>query len=244
MLRLAVGRRLLCAPRLRRALCVGQRELEAGLALLDEGRTGPAIDRFALAAQGGSPEGNFFLGLAYDGLLGEDSRGEPWVEPDAGAAFRCYTRAADGGHAEAMLNLALCYRHGEGVRRSARAALQWSEAAALAGSDRGMFNTAVALDPLHPPWGEPGSSDPENRMIPKNPSRAVHFYRQAVDAGHSKAKVNLGILLYTGTGCEKDTSAAAALWREAADEGVQQAEFCLRNMEDNPGEMKQMFEDK
>jgi len=222
----------------------GAETLERALALLDEGRVGTAIDFFAEAAKAGSSGGNFFLGLAYDGLLGENANGELWVTPDPAAGFRCYTRASEAGHAEAMLNLALCYRHGEGVARSVRAALEWTERAAAAGSDRAMFNAGVALDPLHPPWGEPGSTDPETRMLVKNPTRAVEFYRMAVDEGHSKAKVNLGILLYSGTGCEKDSAAAVALWHEAKEEGVQEADFCLRNMEENPGELKRMFDER
>jgi hypothetical protein len=222
----------------------GRERLERGLELMDSERVGEAIDEFARAAKAGSPGGNFFLGLAYDGLLGENASGEPHVELDAGAAFRCYKRAAEGGHAEAMLNLALCYRNGEGVARSARAAFEWTERSADVGSDRAMFNAGVALDPLHPPWGEPGSTDPETCALPKNPVRSAVWYRRAVEVGHSKAKVNLGILLYTGVGCEKDAAAAAALWREAADEGVSQAEFCLRNMEEAPGQMKQMFDER
>lgn len=79
-------------------------------------------------------------------------------------------------------------------------------------------------------------------MIPKQAERAVDYYRKAVNAGHSKAKVNLGIALYTGTGCTKDVEAAAALWKEAAKEGVSQAEFCLKNMEISPGRLENYFE--
>lgn len=222
----------------------GAEAYERALGLMDEGRVGSAIDVFAEAAKAGSAGGNFFLGLAYDGLLGKNADGDLWVEPDAPAAFRCYTRAATAGHPEAMLNLALCYRNGEGVSRSTRLAFEWTERAADAGSYRAMFNAGVALDPLHPPWGEPGSADPETRMLVKDPRRAADFYRSAVAMGHSKAKVNLGILLYTGTGCKKDVTAAAALWREAAEEGVQQADFCLRNMEETPGELQRMFDDQ
>eukprot|EP00966_Prymnesium_polylepis_P261394 6037677-Prymnesium_polylepis.1 len=78
-------------------------------------------------------------------------------------------------------------------------------------------------------------------MLPKRPERAVEYYRQAVDAGHAKAKVNLGISLYTGTGCAKDTAAAAELWKDAAEQGVTQADFCLRNMESSPGKLENYF---
>ena len=79
-------------------------------------------------------------------------------------------------------------------------------------------------------------------MLPKQPQLAVEYYRRAVDAGHPRAKVNLGIALYTGTGCEKDVDAAVQLWKDAAEEGVTQADFCLRNMESSPGKLENYFE--
>ena len=72
---------------------------------------------------------------------------------------------------------------------------------------------------------------PPNAMVPKDPERAVHLYRSAAAQGHAKAKVNLGIMMYGGVGCPEDKPAAVALWREAREEGVPQAEVCLRNAE-------------
>ncbi|KAL1530577.1 hypothetical protein AB1Y20_001477 [Prymnesium parvum] len=216
--------------------------VQRGLTLLEEGDPAKAVGQFTLAARAGSADGNFYLALAYDNLLGVNARGEPIVEPSPEAAYRCYLRAADGGHAEAMMNLSFCYRHGEGVAQDVRAAFGWLERSAAAGSARALFNAGVALDPLHPPWGTAGDARPEHAMLPKQPERAVEYYRRAVDAGHAKAKVNLGIALYTGTGCEKDVGAAAALWKEAAEEGVVQADFCLKNMEERPGKLENYFE--
>ena len=44
---------------------------------------------------------------------------------------------------------------------------------------------SAPLDPEHPPWGVPGETGP-NAMLPKDPTRAVAFYRQAVEQGHAK----------------------------------------------------------
>ena len=38
-------------------------------------------------------------------------------------------------------------------------------------------------------------------------------------------------MLYGGVGCPEDKPAAVALWREAQEEGVPQAEVCLKNAE-------------
>ncbi|KOO35831.1 hypothetical protein Ctob_013181 [Chrysochromulina tobinii] len=69
-------------------------------------------------------------------------------------------------------------------------------------------------------------------MVRKDPVRAAAFYRQAADQGHAKAKVNLGIFLYTATvpGSKTDKAGAEALWKEAHEDGVPEAEMCLRNM--------------
>ena len=80
-----------------------------------------------------------------------------------------------------------------------------------------------------------------NATIPKAPEKAVSLYRQAVDQGHGKAMVNLGIALYSGVGAPKDAAAARALWEEAVDLGVPQADTCLRNMEESPGKFENMF---
>ena len=92
--------------------------------------------------------GNFHLGLAYDGLLGRNARDELPIEPDPAAAARCYERAAEQGHAEAMLNLSLSLRSGEGAagQPDIDAAWKWLSLAAAAGSDRAAFNAGVALD--------------------------------------------------------------------------------------------------
>ena len=163
----------------------GEKTYEEGLEQLDVMRLAEAVKLFAKAAEAGHAGGNFYLGLAYDGLLGEDARGEPPVEGDPEAAARCYLRAGEAGHTEAMLNLSLCYRNGEGVPRNTAEAFKWVERGAEAGSDRAQFNAGVALDPEQPPWGVPGETGP-NAMLPKDPTRAVAFYRQAVEQGHAK----------------------------------------------------------
>lgn len=90
-------------------------DLARGLELLDRGSLADAVDAFAAAASRGDATSNFFLGLAYDGLIGRTADGGHPIELDAAAAARCYGRAAESGHAQAMLNLSLCHKHGEGV---------------------------------------------------------------------------------------------------------------------------------
>ena len=244
---------------------------QRGLEQFDAGKLADAVSTFAEAASDGDADGNFYLGLAYDGLLGRDAADELPIEVDAHAAARCYKRAAEAGHREAMLNLSMCYRTGEGMDNvDVAAAFEWLTLSAAAGCDRAQFNAGVALDPLHPPYG----SAADSTMIPKDAKRAVGYYREAAEQGHAKGMTNLGvgssasnlslrsrascsrvaisscccsrlgqIALYTGTGCEKDAAAAKTLWLEAVEMGNEQAQFCLNNMEETPGKLEKMFDD-
>ncbi len=93
-----------------------------------------AVRRMAKRENDGSPEHDFFIGLAY--LSGID------VEVDHGRALALITSAAEAGLEEAMQKLVDMYRQGLGVRRDYEAALAWKrrlvelkEAAYVASSD-------------------------------------------------------------------------------------------------------------
>ena len=79
------------------------------------------------------------------------------------------------------------YHAGEGVDAHVGKAFEWLECSAAAGSERAQYNAALALDPLHPPWGTPGATLEAEAMIPKDSERAVALYRKAVAQNHSKA---------------------------------------------------------
>jgi TPR repeat protein len=54
--------------------------------------------------------------------------------------FELVSKAADLGSAEAMMELACCYRDGTGVKRDAKLAFTWMERAAEAGSEGARLN--------------------------------------------------------------------------------------------------------
>ena len=60
----------------------------------------------------------------------------------------------------------------------------------------------------------------DNEAAVKHFERAATVARREGDENAATYKVNLGVALYTGTGCAKDADAAAALWREAHENGV------------------------
>lgn len=78
-----------------------------------------ALRRVAILENDGSPEHNFFIGLAY--LGGVD------VEVDYARALSLITGAAEGGLIEAADKLIEMYRTGLGVARNYRTAVQWRE---------------------------------------------------------------------------------------------------------------------
>lgn len=58
---------------------------------------------------------------------------------------RWYQRAAEGGSARAMYNLALCYRKGEGLIGDSHEARKWMKRAALAGHRKAQFEHGLTL---------------------------------------------------------------------------------------------------
>lgn len=78
-----------------------------------------AVRKLAIRENDGSPEHNFFIGLAY--LNGID------VEVDRGRALSLISGAAEEGLPEAMEKLVSMYRGGDGVERDYREAIRWQE---------------------------------------------------------------------------------------------------------------------
>ena len=209
-------------------------ELRArALAIIEREFAGPqetaeAVKMFASAAERGDAEADFYLGLAYHGLL----EGDP-VELDAERATRCYRRAAEGGYAPAMFNLALACKKGDGLPDGPdpAEATRWYVRAAEAGDARGMFSLGLARDPLH--------RDVQWPEIDKDANAAAGWYAKAREAGHVKASTNLGILYWEGLSDgaagmyeEARRRFARELWEEAAEAGVPEARRCLAQAED------------
>lgn len=96
----------------------GQDEPGLSSALLE------AVQQLAIRENDGSPEHNFFIGLAY--LNGID------VEVDRQRALELITGSAEAGLPEAMGQLARMHRSGDGVQRDRRQAAQWQNRLAQA----------------------------------------------------------------------------------------------------------------
>lgn len=184
---------------------------------------------FEQAAAEDHAEARFFLGLGKAGLLDhEEEREEQHI--DLPGAVAHYRAAAAGGCAPAMFNLALALKDGAGVDADVAEAKHWYERAAAEGDPRGAFSLGLFADPLHP---EATLGDA------KDGDAAVAWYREAFDAGHHKAGVNLGILHWhpESVALAKMPEAerrrvAVELWTKAAEADVSEARDCLRQAQD------------
>ena len=102
------------------------------------------------------------------------------VKQNAGAAKELYLRAIDGGHVEAMCNLAIMLADGaEGVKRNAKEAVDLFRLAIANWSVEAIGNLAFVL--------KNGSEDVE-----RNVKEAVKLYREAIEREDVDAMYDLG----------------------------------------------------
>ena len=94
-----------------------------------------AIKLLETAANAGSKEGAFNLGIMYSRGLG--------VQPDDEKAVQWFEKAAKAGLPEAQYNLGIRYSRGLGVQPDDEKAVQWFEKAAEAGLPDAQYNLGV-----------------------------------------------------------------------------------------------------
>jgi len=107
--------------------------------------------------------------LGYRHYLGEGG-----ADQDIDAAVAYYSRAADLGSADALFNLAGCYRDGAGVERDVPRAVELLEAAAQ-------------TDPVCAPYAL-GLIYAEGDGVQRDETRAEALLRQALKNGHPEAR--------------------------------------------------------
>ena len=63
--------------------------------------------------------------------------------------------------------------------------------------------------------------------MPLDLAQALIWYERAANLGHRLAQYNLGVMLAKGQGCEPDQDRAVALLRQAAEQGLVEAQRAL-----------------
>jgi len=120
-------------------------------------------------------------------------------------AARWYTIAAEGGHVEAMRQLAYCYSYGRGVATDYSLCVRWFRAAAELGDADSMKELAWRY--------EIGSG------MKMDKEAAVLWYRRAAEKGHTVAMGYLASCYEKGSGVAKDLNEAIRWHRKAAAAG-------------------------
>lgn len=121
-------------------------------------------------------------------------------------AFEYMETAASLGRVEAMNMLGLMYSNSEGTEKNSELAIYWYEQAANKGMAVAMYNLGY-----------------EYHYILENYQQAFYWYQQAVNAEYVSAMTALGDLYYNGLGVAVNKQKALELYKEAADNGDENA---------------------
>jgi len=126
--------------------------------------------------------------------------------PEGGAAFaeaaEYYRRAAEAGHLEASVSLAVLFQNGTGVPQDLDQARVLYEAAAQVAHPRALNNLGLLYV--------------RGDGIAQNYDHAAQLFAQAAELGLSVAMTNLGVMYENGFGVPLDEEKAAALYRLAS----------------------------
>jgi len=142
------------------------------------------------AAVGGSPIGQFDLGLIY-----EKGKGEP---VDFVKARALYQQAAAQGQAQAMVQLAGLYLNGQGGERDEQQAMTWYKKAADKGDRDALYQLGVLSE--------------TGLAMKLNYPEALQYYQQAADKGNAKATLALARMYRYGLGVPKNEAEATKLY--------------------------------
>jgi uncharacterized protein len=157
------------------------------------------------AAQKGSSEAQFNLGVMYDHDLG--------AKQDYAQAVYWYRKAAEQGDADAQCNLGTMYKEGLGVKQDDAQGVIWYRQAAEQGDADAQFRLGVMYA--------------KGRGVKQDDAQAVNWYRKAAEQGHAGAQCNLGTMYEKGLGVEQDNAQAVNWYRQAAEQGYADAQCNL-----------------
>lgn len=121
-------------------------------------------------------------------------------------AMKWFNEAEKLCNFDAMNMLGLMYSNGEGVEKNSELAIHWYKEAADGGLAVAMYNLGY-----------------EYRYILENYQQAFYWYQQAANTGYISAMTELGDLYYNGLGVAVNKQKALELYKEAADNGDENA---------------------
>lgn len=143
-------------------------------------------------------EANYALALDYE-------YGRNGKKKDKSKAVYYYTKAADEGSDEAMLNLGVCYEYGDGIKKNYVKAVALYVSASERGNAKAQCNLGYCY------FNGVG--------VGKDIKKAVLWYDKAAKAGNVRAMNNLGYCYENAQGVPRDLKRAFELYKAAADGG-------------------------
>lgn len=153
---------------------------------------------------------NGMIGALYDAFGRMYMAGQVGEQADPGQAREWFTKAAEKGFADGMVNMGILYRDGAGVEKDLKQAASWYLKAAEHGSAKAQNNLGV----MH--YNGEG--------VEKDPAKAAEWYLKAAQQGFSYSQATLGDMHLTGDGVAEDPAAAVRWYSLAADQGHQGAQ--------------------
>lgn len=177
-------------------------------------QTGDALEQeMKLARKSGDPfliaAADVFLAHRY--VTGMDNVPKSYEE-----AARLFAKAAAAENAEAIYNLAILTKHGNGVKKSIPEALTLlRRAAALPPKIAGTMTNIGVAEAQH----TLGLCYEDGVGVDPNPVKAVTWYEKSSANGCSSAAHNLGWMYAEGRGVKADVERAVQYWKSAATGG-------------------------
>ena len=181
-------------------------ESRAAMDAFKRGDYASAFQLFRAQAERGDPFGQYNMGVFYT----DDSLGVP---QDYAEAARWYRRAAEQGHVEAEVKLAVMYAYGYGVPKDRSETLKWFLKAAEQGDVDAQYNVGFMYR--------------AGRDVARNDAEAAKWYRRAAEHGSRNAQAILGVMLAKGEGVHQNRQEAALWLQRAADNGHVGARYDL-----------------
>lgn len=133
-----------------------------------------------------------------------------------GAAIKRLQNAAKKGNGNALNDLALIYKQGDGVKQNMPKALEYIHLAVEK-------NNPFALTNLGLMYGRGDG-------VQADPARAVALYQQAIEQGHPRAYTLLAQRLMDGDGIKRDVKTAVQYYNQAAEKGDVRAQLALADL--------------
>ena len=135
---------------------------------------------------------------------------------DYAEAMRWFRKAADLGNANAMENIGMLYRTGQGVIRDDAEALRWWRKAADLGDANAMFQIGAAYR--------------DGRGVNRDYIEAMRWFRPSAERGNMHAMTAIGFLYQHALGVNADYVEAIRWYRKAAALGDARARQRLQEL--------------